>query len=181
MSKICAIKRAASAFAFVSLLALSAQAGTSANGAGSLYVAGATHTPTHWNVVLGSTVTAEIRGVSTSEVGDPLPATLTVYVKSSSFGNTPLSATRIGSSNDYTFTYTPPTVATDGFDACNTTVVAYGAVGRNCNNDFLDDGLKNGSAGAACGFRFLDSTGLPNPCTLGVEPQPWGSVKQLYR
>jgi hypothetical protein len=181
MSKIRVIKRAASAFAVVSLLAFSAQAGTSANGAGSLYVAGATHTPTHWNVVLGSTVTAEIRGVSTSEVGDPLPATLTVYVKSSVFGNTTLTATQIGSSSDYTFTYTPPTTAVDGYDACGTTIVSYVAVGLNSNNDFLDDDLQNGSVGTACGFRFLDSTGLPVSCTLGVEPQPWGSVKQLYR
>ena len=65
-------------------------------------------------MALGSTVAAEIRGVSTSEVGSPLPATITVIVKSSQWGNTALTATRIGTTNNYAFTYTPPTRAVKG-------------------------------------------------------------------
>ncbi len=165
----------------VFLLVGAAQAGTMSIGAGSLFVAGATHTPTHWNVVLGTTITAEIRGVSTAEVGSPLPATITVWVKSSKYGNAMLTATRIDSSNDYTFTYTPPTVATVGFDACGTTIVSYGVVGLNTNNDLLDDGLQNGSTNAACGFRFVNAQGEPLDCTLGVNGAAWGDVKRLYR
>jgi hypothetical protein len=163
-------------------LGVTAQASTAAIGAGSLYVAGATNTPTHWNVLLGSTVAAEIRGVSTSEVGSPLPATITVYVKSSLWGNATLTATQIGTSNDYAFNYTTPTLAVDGFDACATTIVAYQELGLNSNNDYLDDGLKNASAGAASGFRFVDASGAPIACvSVGVETQPWGAVKQIYR
>jgi hypothetical protein len=173
---------ALSALASFLIFALIAPVASAANGAGSLYVAGATNTPTHWNVVLGSTVAAEIRGVSTAEVGSPLPATLTVYVKSSVWGNTTLTATRIGTSSDYAFTYTPPTRAVDGFDACATTVVAYQSVGLNSNNDYLDDGLKNSTVGAACGFRFVNSNGAPLDCVqVGIEAQPWGAVKQIYR
>ena len=135
-----------------------------AQGTGSLYVSGATHTPTHWNIPVESPTTAEIHGVSTSEVGDPLPATLDVFVKSSVFGNTQLVATRIGTSSDYTFTYTPPTVAGgQSVDACGTTVVAYRSLGLNSNNDLLDDGLQNSSRAAACGFRFLFA-GIPLEC-----------------
>lgn len=164
------------------VLALIAGAARADNGAGSLYVAGATYTPTHWNVTLGSTVCAEIRGVSAAEVGTPLPATLTVWVKSSTFGNTMVTATQIGTSSDYAFCYTPPTAAADGYEACGTTIVAYQSLGTNSNNDYLDDGLKNGSSVAASGFRFVDAAGMPIDCvTVGVQGQPWGTVKGLYR
>ena len=146
-------------------------------GAGSLYVAGATNTPTHWNIVPGVTITAEIQGVSTSEVGDPLPATIDVWVKSSHFGNTQLTATRIGLSSDYSFTYTPPTQS-EG--ACGTTIVVYQDLGNKANNDLLDDGLQNGSASAASGFRFVTGSGESVDCPLAVQPSRWGSVKHLY-
>ena len=67
-----------------------AAAGWAVNGAGSLIVAGAPHTPTHWDVQIGLPVTAEIHGVDPAEVGGSLPATLTVWVKSTFFGNTML-------------------------------------------------------------------------------------------
>lgn len=166
----------------VFVLAVTAQASSAAIAAGSLYVAGATNTPTHWNVALGSTVAAEIRGVSTSEVGSPLPATITVIVKSSQWGNTALTATRIGTTNNYAFTYTPPTRAVNGFDACSTTIVAYQSNGLNSNNDLLDDGLQNGSRNSACGFRFVNTSGAPIDCvSVGVEAQPWAAVKHIYR
>jgi hypothetical protein len=145
-------------------------------GAGSLFVAGATNTPTHWNIPVGVPTTAELRGVATSEVGDPLPPTITVFVKSSFMGNAVVSASRIGSTSDYTFTWTPPDTA------CNTTIVAYGSQGRNSNNDLLDDGLQNGSQSAACGFRFVNALGDEIPCdAVGVEATPWSGVKRLYR
>lgn len=147
-------------------------------GAGSLFVASASHTPTKWNIVPGIAVNAEIRGVSTSEVGDPLPATIAVYVKSEILGNVQLVGTRIDATSNYSFTYTPPT-ALEG--ACGTTVVAYNTVGNNSNNDLIDDGVQNGSANAAAGFRFVDPTGQPIECTSGVEPRPWGGFKTLYR
>lgn len=151
-------------------------------GAGSLFVAGASHNPTHWDIPIGVPTTAEIRGVLASEVGGSLPATLTVVVKSSVFGNTFLTATQIGTSGDYTFTYTPPAVANgDEFDACGTTIVAYFELGQNSNNDLIDDGMQNGSANAAAGFRFVDAQGDPIPCTVGVEPRAWSGVKSLYR
>ena len=123
-------------------------------------------------------VSAEIQGVSTSEVGDPLPATIAVFVKSSVFGNTEVIGTRIDASNDYSFTYTSPTVA-EG--ACGTTSVAYQELGLNSNNDLLDDGLRNGSTSAASGFRFVTSDGSAINCEVGVAPSAWGTVKRLFR
>jgi hypothetical protein len=153
------------------------------NGAGSLFVSGAGGNPTHWDIPIGVQTTAEIRGVDPAEVGGSLPATLTVWVKSSQFGNTMLTATRIGLTADYTFTYTPPAVANgDLFDACGTTIVAYYELGLNSNNDLRDDGLQNGSANAASGFRFVDSNGDPIECEeVGVEAAPWSQVKTHYR
>lgn len=166
---------AAALVASVLILSVGARAWASI-GAASLVVAGATHTPTHWNIPVGVPTTAELRGVATSEVGDPLPPTITAYIKSSHLGNTVVTATRIGSTSDYTFTWTPPDTA------CSTTIVAYGSLGRNANNDVLDDGLQNGSQSAACGFRFVDAQGGEIQCdVVGVGPAPWGSVKGLYR
>jgi hypothetical protein len=164
-------------------LTLALTSGAWANGAGSLYVAGATNTPTHWNIQIGVTTNAEIRGVLTSEVGSPLPATINVIVKSSDFGNTTVTGTRIGMTSDYSFSYTPPAIANgDDFDACNTSIVAYQSNGNNSNNDLIDDGLQNGSSSAAAGFRFTDASGNPLPCQLvGVEPTPWSGFKSLYR
>jgi hypothetical protein len=157
--------------------------GAWAAGAGSLYVAGATSTPTHWNIEIGVPTVAEIQGVPTSEAGDPLPATIDVFVKSSLFGNTTVTGTRIGMTSDYSFTYTPPAIANgDGFDACSTVIVAYITSGNNSNNDLIDDGLQNGSTDASAGFRFVDANGDPIPCqSVGVESTPWTGFKSLYR
>jgi hypothetical protein len=163
---------------------LSAPLAWGAIGAGSLYVASSpSQNPTHWDIPIGVPVVAEIRGVLASEVGGSFPPTITVIVKSSDFGNTFLTATRIGMTADYTFTYTAPAVANgDPFDACNTTIVAYVENGQNSNNDLIDDGQQNGSSNAACGFRFLNAAGQTIPCgPVGVEPRPWSSVKALYR
>src|SRR5207342_1168308 len=108
-------------------------------GAGSLFVAGETTTPTHWNITVGVPWTIEIRGVLASEVGGSLPPTMTAWVKSSLLGNTAVTATRIGATSNYSFVYTPPT------EACATTIVAYFSLGQNSNNDLIDDGLQNGS------------------------------------
>ena len=155
----------------------------SVTGDASLFVPGATNTPTHFNVQIGVPVVVEIHGVPTQEVGDPLPATLDVWVKSSLFGNTQLVATRIDDTNNYTFTYTPPAIANgDDFNACGTTTVAYKVIGRIANNDYCDDGLRNGTADAGSGLRFVDANGNPLTCqTVGVESTPWGKVKSHYR
>ena len=145
-------------------------------GTGSLFVAGAANTPTHWNVPFGQ-IMAEIRGVSTSDVGDPLPPTIVVFVKSSAFGNVELKAFRISATNDYVFTYWPMSLET----GCGTTVVAYTRLGLNANNDLLDDGEQNGSRKAAAGFRFVDANGELLDCPLGVEPSSWGLIKARYR
>jgi hypothetical protein len=150
---------------------------------GSLYVAGATSNPTHWDIPIGVATTAEIRGVTTAEVGDPLPATINVIVKSSHFGNTTVTGFRIGATSDYSFSYTPPAIFSGGaFDACDTGIVAYQSNGNNSNNDLIDDGLKNGSSNSAAGFRYTNAANTPIPCeSVGVEPAPWSSFKQLYR
>jgi len=145
-------------------------------GAGSLFVAGATTTPTHWNIPVGVPVTVEIHGVLASEVGGSLPATLTVFVKSSVLGNTTLTATRIGTSSDYSFMYTAPS------NACGTTIVAYFQLGQNSNNDLCDDGLKNDSAHAASGLRFVNGQGNPISCEpLDTQGTTWGHLKTLYQ
>src|SRR5262245_8540965 len=158
------------------LLVMNGSAAYAAQGTGSLFVSGATHTPTHWDIPVGVPTNAVIRGVSTSEVGNPLPATIFVYVKSSGFGNTQIVATRIDATSDYSFTYTPPS------NICSTTVVSYRTLGLNANNDLLDDGLQNGTKSAACGFRFVNSAGNPIECPpLAVDRSAWGTVKNLYR
>jgi hypothetical protein len=117
-----------------------------------------------------------------SEAGSPLPATITVIVKSSVFGNTSLTGTRIGLTNNYAFSYTPPSIAGgDDFEACGTTVVSYVTEARNSNNDLIDDGILNGSSNTAAGFRFVDASGNPLICTeLDTAPATWGMVKKLF-
>jgi hypothetical protein len=175
------INRIRSTCALVLAVAFASSA-MAANGPGSLFVAGASSTPTHWNIPIGVETCAEIRGVGT-EVGDPLPPTITVIVKSSEFGNTTLVGTRIGVTNDYSFCWTPPATANgDLFDACGTTVVAYVSNGQNTSNDIIDDGVQNASSNAAAGFRFVDGNGDPIECiVLGVDEAPWSGVKTLYR
>ena len=160
-----------------------ASAALAVNGAGSLIVAGANTTPTHFDIPIGVATTAQICGVTTAEVGDPLPASITVIVKSSQFGNQSLTANRVGVTDCYEFSYTPPAVANgDVFDACGTTIVAYVTEGLNSNNDIADDGIDNGSGTSAAGFRFVDGNGDPIECEeVGVEARPWSGVKRLYQ
>jgi hypothetical protein len=172
-------KLAGAALALVALL--SATAAFADNGAGALVVPGATSTPTHWNIPIGVPTTARICGVTLAEAGDPLPPTLTVWVKSTFMGNTMLVATWVGG-DCYEFVYTPPAYANGDFDACGTTIVAYMDIGLNANNDIADDGFDNDSQTAASGFRFVDALGAPIECTvLGADEEPWGTVKRLYR
>jgi hypothetical protein len=138
-------------------------------------VDGADSTPTHWDIPFDGTTTAELRGVTTDEVGGPLPATLTVWVKSSAFGNMMVTATRIDMTADYTFDYTPP------MTACGTTIVAYIELGNEANNDLTDDGIDNGSGTAAAGFRILDEFGDVVECPVSVDDSAWGRVKAQYR
>ena len=166
--------RTSTALAWALLVTCSAAIANAEIGTGSLFVAGATHTPTHWNVQFGSPIMAEIHGVSSSDVGSPLPPTIVVFVKSSALGNFQLTAARIGATNDYAFTYTPT-------NPCGTTVVAYTRLGLNTNNDMLDDGQQNGSRKAAAGFRFVDANGDLPDCPLSVEPSSWGLIKVRYR
>jgi hypothetical protein len=179
------VKNTARRFAQVGLAAallLVAGAALAVNGPGSLYVTGASTTPTHWNIPIGVPTNAEIQGVG-SEVGSPLPATINVIIKSMTFGNTTVTGTQIGATNNYAFTYTPPALANgDEFDACNTVIVAYVNNNQNANNDLIDDGLQNGSTNTASGFRFVDGTGAAIPCVVvGVEPTTWGTAKHLYQ
>jgi len=151
-------------------------------GAGPLIVSGANSTPTHWDIPIGVPTTAQICGVTTGETGDPLPATIQVWVKTSFFGNTQLTATQMRSSGCYEFTYTPPARANnDDFDACNTSIVAYISIVHNANNDIADDGIDNGSGNATSGFRFVDWNGVPIDCPLGVAPAAWSILMELYR
>lgn len=161
----------------IAWLSLSLTAAQAANGPGALWVAGASTTPTHWNIPATGTTCAEIRGVEA-----PLSATLTVWIKSTEMGNAQLLATRIGLTNNYAFCYTPPVWDGGVIGACSTTIVSYGTIGHNTSNDLIDDGILNGSAHAACGLRFIDAVGRPIECTpLPVVSPNWGRVKTLYR
>lgn len=175
-------KRSMVAIALTATLLSIAPAAQAANGAGSLIVDGASSTPTHWNIQIGVPTTARICGVTTAEAGDPLPATIPVIIKSTTFGNTTVTGTQIGTSDCYEFTYTPPAVANgDDFDACATVIVAYIVNGLNSNNDIIDDGIANGSGTSAAGFRFVDANGDPIDCIeLGVQSLPWSGVKRLF-
>jgi len=105
-----------------------------------------------------------------------------VTIKSSQFRNSFVTGTRIGLTNNYAFTYTPPAIAHgDRFDACNTTIVAYVGENQNASNDLMDDNLLNGSSGSAAGFRFVDGSGHPIDCTVvGTTSSTWGTLKKLF-
>jgi hypothetical protein len=169
--------------AVVAVALFGAPAAQAAIGAGSLIVSGANSTPTHWDIPIGVPTIAQICGVTTAEAGNPLPATIDVWVKSSQFGNTQLVATRLGTSDCYEFSYTPPAVANgDDFDACATTIVAYIEVGNNANNDVTKDGIDDDTPNAASGFRFVDGNGDPLDChEVGVDSTHWSNVKKFYR
>ena len=167
-------RRTDALFLSIALLSLAPTAQATI-GAASLYVAGVTTTPTHFNIPTQTPITVSLCGVTEAEVGGPLPATLPVFVKSSDFGNAAVTADRVGDSDCYEFSYTAP------IHACNTTIVAYISGGHHANNDLADDGLANGSGSSASGLRFLDGDGEPIGCSVPTERSSWGVVKQLYR
>ena len=167
--------RSAQLVCALAIVALTSSTGWATIGAGVLDVAGANSTPTHFDIPTGAVTTATICGVATGEVGDPLPATITVWVKSSNLGNTELTANLIADTDCYEFSYTPPT------GACNTTIVAYQDLGLEANNDMADDGVVNGSGTAASGLRFVDEFGNPIECTVPIDDVSWGMIKSLYR
>jgi len=101
--------------------------------------------------VVGSTATYTIVGAT-----DVTDDTVTVYIKGGSGVDhtsfvDEVTATRFGTTNDFTFTYTARA------DACLTSAVAYKTPGNIANNDLIDDGVKNGSATAASGIAFVDA------------------------
>jgi len=169
------IKRSIGASAMV--LALLAPAPSwGAIGAASLEVMGASSTPTHWDVPLGVETMAILWGVSVREVGNPLPPTIPVWIKSSDGENTMVVADRIADTNDYRFSYLPPG------DACGSTIVAYTTNALSANNDLADDGVRNGSGRSASGIRFVDTQGEPLLCVITARTaSSWGRVKSAYR
>lgn len=114
------------------------------------------HNPTHYKLEVGTGGTFAIVGAT-----DVAPGPVTVYVKSSTLGNTAVAGTA-ASDPTYgtmiTFSYTAPA------NGCDTTVVAYDSPGNVSNNDVIDDGAKNGSGGSAGGFAFTDASGDVIPC-----------------
>ncbi len=159
----------------LAIIAFASSPALAVQGAGSLDVAGANTTPTHFDIPIGVEITATICGVMTAEVGDPLPATITVWVKSTENGNTMLTANRVGLTDCYEFAYTAP----EG--SCNTTIVAYQSPGLNSNNDIADDGIVNGSGIAAAGLRFVDEFGDPIECAVPTTRRSWSAVKGLFQ
>ena len=95
-------------------------------GAGSLNCPLPVHNPTHYKLEAGTTVTCTIDGAS--EVSGQ--TTTTVFIKSSTLGNTQVvgTVTGTGSNTQITFTFTAPE------NGCDTTIVAYENVGLNSNN-----------------------------------------------
>ena len=86
-----------------------------------------------------------------------------------------LTASQVGATDCYEFTYTPPS------HACNTTIVSYVDLGLNSNNDIADDGVANGSATASAGFRFVNADGNVIGCVVPVEATSWSGIKGHFR
>ena len=122
-------------------------------GAGALNCNLPVHNPTHYKLEAGTTVTCTIDGAS--EVSGE--STTTVYIKSSSLGNTAVTGTVTGTgdSTQITFTFTAPA------DGCDTTIVAYDSVGLNSNNTIISG---DPSSPAAAGFAYVDAFGNVIDC-----------------
>ncbi|HET7568021.1 MAG TPA: hypothetical protein VFJ91_08535 [Gaiellaceae bacterium] len=120
------------------------------------------HNPTHYKLQVGTGGTFAIVGAT-----DVAPGPVTVYVKSSTLGNTAVAGTAATDptyGTTITFSYTAPA------NGCDTTVVAYASNGNVSNNDVIDDGSKNDSGGAAGGFAYTDASGDVIPCGGGTPP-----------
>jgi uncharacterized repeat protein (TIGR01451 family) len=122
-------------------------------GAGSLNCPLQVHNPTHYKLQVGTTVTCTIDGAS--EVSGQ--STTTVFIKSSTLGNTQVvgTVTGTGSNTQITFTFTAPA------DGCDGTVVAYENVGLNSNNIIISG---DPSSPAAAGFVYVDGNGNVIDC-----------------
>jgi len=122
-------------------------------GAGSLNCPLPVHNPTHYKLQVGTTVTCTIDGAS--EVSGQ--STTTVFIKSSTLGNSQVTGTvtGTGSATQITFTFTAP------LDGCDTTVVAYENVGLNSNNAIISGDPTHPSA---AGFAYVDGDGNVVDC-----------------
>ena len=122
-------------------------------GAGSLNCPLPVHNPTHYKLEAGTTVTCTIDGAS--EVSGQ--TTTTVFIKSSTLGNTQVvgTVTGTGSNTQITFTFTAPE------NGCDTTIVAYENVGLNSNNIIISG---DPSHPAAAGFAYVDGSGNVIDC-----------------
>jgi uncharacterized repeat protein (TIGR01451 family) len=116
------------------------------------------HNPTHYKLQVGTTVACTIDGAE--EVSGQL--TTTVFIKSSTLGNTEVTGvvTGTGESTQITFIFQAPG------DGCDTTVVAYDKVGTNSNNTIISG---DPDSPAVAGFAYVDGTGEVIDCGGGGE------------
>ena len=119
---------------------------------------GSLHCPTlspynsaHYGLEVGATVTCTIEGAT-----DVADGPVDVFIKSTALGNTTVAGVALG--GVITFSFTAPA------NGCDTSVVAYGTNGNVSNNDFIDDGLQNGSGTNAAGFAYLNAQGQNPAC-----------------
>src|SRR5262249_28878517 len=99
--------------------------------------------PTHYALQLGNCVTATITG-ATDAAQYAVNGQITVFIKSSNFGNATVTGTLSGTT--ITFTYCAP------MTACFTSNVAYGVVGNTTG------GTCFGGQGTS-GFAYVDASG----------------------
>jgi uncharacterized repeat protein (TIGR01451 family) len=111
------------------------------------------HNPTHYKLPVGTSVTCTIDGAE--EVSGQ--STTTVFIKSSTLGNTEVTGTVTGTGENtqITFSFTAPR------DGCDTTVVAYDNVGLNSNNTIISG---DPTSPAAAGFAYVDGNGNVIEC-----------------
>ena len=157
-------------------------------GAGTLVVEGAQYDydGDFFPLQIGVAYNVSILNVSLTEVGDPVPETIPVWVKSSFFGNSMQTATRRPPGLDYWFVYTPPAIAAGGeFDACGWAIVSYGngpEGGYDARSLCFGPGWWCLAYPWVGELRFVDASGVEIPCPpTAVEDAPWSMIKKLYR
>src|SRR5438093_4989309 len=111
------------------------------------------HNPTHYKLPVGTSVTCTIDGAE--EVSGQ--STTTVFIKSSSLGNTEVTGTVTGTGEDSQITFSYDAQR----DGCDTTVVAYDEVGTNSNNTIINGDPEHP---AAAGFAYVDGDGHVIEC-----------------
>jgi hypothetical protein len=102
---------------------------------------------THWKVMIGETVNCTIEGAT-----DVSGATVDVFIKSTTSGNTTVPGIVVG--HTIAFSYTASA------DRCDTNIVAYGTNGNNSNNSIITSG-----GTSAAGFGYVDASGNPVSCS----------------